>query len=74
MIKIPQLKMNIAAGYNATMDFYNDKLLLCVEVAHKILSNETVLERMANIERSTGNNFREACDKFFVGDCHVMTT
>lgn len=74
MTQLPQFKMNIASGYNATLDFYNEKLLLCVEVAHKILSSQTVLEKMQNIQHYARDNFREECEKFFVGDCHVMTT
>ncbi len=77
MEQLPQFKMSIASGYNATLDFYNNNLLLCVEVAHKILSSENALQRMQFIQersRGDGARFREDCERFFVGDCHVMTT
>ena len=74
MIEMPKYHLKIASGYKATMDRYGSKLLLCTEVAHKLLNFETVWEVMAKFLReSRPEEYKQRCFDHFVGQT-VMTS
>jgi aubergine len=70
---LPRYKLRIAAGYKASMDVYGNRLLLCTELAHKLIASDSVLEIIEKIYKD-GNpeNCKEKCDDQIVGQT-VMT-
>jgi aubergine-like protein len=65
--------IKIAAGYKTSIDIYGSKLLLCVELAHKLLNFDTVWNAMEKIyrQRSEGE-YKAHCVTTLVGNT-VMT-
>jgi hypothetical protein len=43
--------LKVAAGYRTAIDIYGDKLLLCSELAHKLINFDTVWQAMEKIYR-----------------------
>lgn len=65
---IDKCKLNIASGYKASIDIYGEKLLLCTEIAHKLMNTCTVLQRLDQIYQQVGaDNFRQAAIGELVG-------
>ena len=68
-----QYRLKIASGYNATMDRYGDHILLCTEVAFKLLNDKTVLESMNDIiNKCRENEYKQNCIESLVGQT-IMT-
>jgi hypothetical protein len=73
MQEMPKYHLKIASGYKASLDMYESKLLLCTELAHKLLNLETVWQKMEYIARQQSQeNFRQICLDEIVG-VTVMT-
>ena len=55
------------------MDRYGDRILLCTEVAFKLLNDQTVLESMNDIiNKCRENEYKQNCIESLVGQT-VMT-
>jgi aubergine-like protein len=66
--------LDLINGFATSISTYESKLLLCLELTHKILHKKTVYDKMTEINnQSRGNNFRETCVAEIVGKV-VMTT
>lgn len=51
-----------------TIGQFEEKVMLCADVSHKVLRNENVLEFMMNLYGSVDNSrFAETCEKELVG-------
>lgn len=55
---IPQHKLEVWPGYVTAVDEYEDGVMLCLDVSHRVLSQSTVLDLMRNVYRSDPNNFQ----------------
>ena len=65
--------LKVASGFKTAMDMYNNKLLLCTEVAHKLLNLNTVNEMMEKFMYDHGiEGYKQRCLDYFVG-LTVMT-
>ncbi|XP_043925727.1 piwi-like protein 1 [Protopterus annectens] len=61
-------KIMIWPGFVTSILQYETSILLCTDVSHKVLRNETALDFMHNLHQQTGDErFREACMKELVG-------
>ena len=65
--RLPQYKLNIASGYKASMDLYHGKLLLCTELAFKLLNSETVWDTMQRFYTNDHASYKETCFNHLVG-------
>ncbi|XP_077154559.1 piwi-like protein 4 isoform X1 [Ranitomeya variabilis] len=67
-INIPQHKLSLWKGFSTVVSFLEKQLTLSVDVSHKVLRNETVLESMIELfSRVPKERFTEVCEKEFVG-------
>nr|SIP62985.1 Piwi Like RNA-Mediated Gene Silencing 1 [Protopterus annectens] len=67
-ILIPNHRIMIWPGFVTSILQYETSILLCTDVSHKVLRNETALDFMHNLHQQTGDErFREACMKELVG-------
>lgn len=74
MHELNKYHLKIAAGYKASMDIYQDRILLCTELAHKLINLGTVWDEMENIFRSRGvEDGKGACFAKLVGST-IMTS
>jgi len=69
-IKIPQHYLELWPGYITTLRNYEDNLMLCVEVTHKVLRQETCLSILYNQQRERDS--RDRVGEALVGSI-VMT-
>ena len=73
MHDMQKYRLKIAAGYKASMDIYGSKLLLCTEIAHKLINLHTVWDEMERIFNESGyERSKPICLEKFVG-LTVMT-
>lgn len=73
LIDISQLNIKIASGYQASMGLYDKKILLCTELANKLLNSKSVYEVMQESFRHLGfEAAKEALTNQIVGQT-VMT-
>nr|XP_028581928.1 piwi-like protein 4 isoform X3 [Podarcis muralis] len=67
-VEIPQHKLTLWPGFAVTIGQFEEKVMLCADVSHKVLRNENVLEFMMNLYGSVDNSrFAETCEKELVG-------
>ncbi|KAK2837579.1 hypothetical protein Q5P01_014791 [Channa striata] len=67
-LNIPQHRLTIWPGYTTTILRYESSIMLCIDVSHKVLRSETVLDFMANLRQQCGNQrFADICAKELVG-------
>jgi hypothetical protein len=61
-------------GYKASIEIYKNKLLLCSEIAHKLINSQTVLEFINDTYNRLNNivRLKEECYTAIVGQT-VMT-
>ena len=43
-VDIERYRLRVAVGYKASMEIFGNKILLCTELAHKLMSMNTVLD------------------------------
>ncbi|XP_072372927.1 piwi-like protein 1 isoform X2 [Scyliorhinus torazame] len=67
-IMIPQHRIMVWPGYTTSILQYENSVMLCADVSHKILRSETVLDVMYQLYEQFGEHrFQEACSKELVG-------
>uniref|UniRef100_H2ZV85 Piwi like RNA-mediated gene silencing 4 n=1 Tax=Latimeria chalumnae TaxID=7897 RepID=H2ZV85_LATCH len=67
-IQIPQHKLTLWPGFITSIMQYESRLMLSVDVSHKVLRNETVLEFLSDLyDRSNRECFMETCEKELLG-------
>ncbi|KAJ3610165.1 hypothetical protein NHX12_022259 [Muraenolepis orangiensis] len=68
-LTIPQHRLTIWPGFSTTILQYESSIMLCVDVSHKVLRSETVLEFMANLRRQCRDPklFSDVCAKELIG-------
>ncbi|XP_013104346.2 protein argonaute-3 [Stomoxys calcitrans] len=64
---IPQQKLEVWPGYVTAVDEYEDGLMLCCDVSHRLLCQKTVLDVMVDIHRSNPSSFQETAKKSLLG-------
>lgn len=58
-VMIPQHKLEVWPGYVTAVDEYEDGVMLCLDVSHRVLCQSTVLDLMRNAYRSDAANFQK---------------
>ncbi|XP_039751696.1 piwi-like protein Siwi [Pararge aegeria] len=58
-IDIPEYKLQIWPGYKATINQYEDRLLMVTEIAHKVLRLDTVLQMLREYSTSKGGDYKK---------------
>ncbi|XP_030629502.1 piwi-like protein 1 isoform X2 [Chanos chanos] len=67
-LNIPQHRLTIWPGFVTNLLQYESSLMLCMDVSHKVLRSETVLDFMASLRHQYGDQrFPEVCTKELVG-------
>ena len=66
------LGLKVAAGFKTAIDLYGNRLLLCADTEHKVISGQSVLDLMSKIFNEHRTNAREQCIQQIVG-LTVMT-
>ncbi|XP_064424197.1 piwi-like protein 1 [Latimeria chalumnae] len=67
-ISVPNHRIMIWPGFTTSILQYENSILLCTDVSHKVLRSETVLDFMYSLYEQTGEQrFREACSKELIG-------
>ncbi|XP_070689583.1 piwi-like protein 1 [Pempheris klunzingeri] len=67
-LDVPQHKLTIWPGYATTILQYESSIMLCIDVSHKVLRSETVLDFMANLRQQCGSQrFPDICAKELIG-------
>ncbi|KAJ7320095.1 hypothetical protein JRQ81_019606 [Phrynocephalus forsythii] len=67
-VQIPQHKLTLWPGFAVSVGQFENKVMLCADVSHKVLRNESVLEFMTTLYDNVGRErFTEACEKELVG-------
>uniref|UniRef100_A0A8C5I3P2 Piwi domain-containing protein n=1 Tax=Gouania willdenowi TaxID=441366 RepID=A0A8C5I3P2_GOUWI len=72
-LNIPQHKLKIWPGYVTTILHYESSIMMCIDISHKVLRSNTVLDFMTNLRAQYGDHrFADMCTKELVG-CIVLT-
>uniref|UniRef100_UPI00358F629F piwi-like protein 1 n=1 Tax=Myxine glutinosa TaxID=7769 RepID=UPI00358F629F len=67
-ILVPHYRLMIWSGFATAILSYESSVMLCMDLSHKILRNDTVLDSMYNLYEQTSNEaFHDACLREFVG-------
>ncbi|XP_075424811.1 piwi-like protein 1 isoform X1 [Ascaphus truei] len=67
-INIPNHRLTIWAGYATSILQYEDSIMLSIDVSHKLLRSETVLDLMYSLHETVGEqSFQEACKHELLG-------
>ncbi|XP_068099765.1 piwi-like protein 1 [Hyperolius riggenbachi] len=67
-IDIRAHNLTVWPGFTTSILQYETNIMLCIDVSHKVLRSETVLDLMYNIHSKVGaRGFREICSKELVG-------
>ncbi|XP_060091172.1 piwi-like protein 4 [Heteronotia binoei] len=67
-IEIPQHKLTLWPGFAVSVGQFENRVMLCADVSHKVLRNENVLEFMTAIYNSVDlARFAETCEKELLG-------
>ncbi|KAL5278937.1 PIWIL2 family protein [Megaselia abdita] len=69
---IPQHKLEIWPGYVTAVDEYEDGLMLCCDVSHRVLCENTVYDILIEAYHSAGAQYQEQAKKAIIG-CIVIT-
>lgn len=73
-IHVSAHKMRIWPGYSTSILQYEEETMLCIDVAHKLIRSETVLNFLYELYRSVEKSrFYETASKKLLGET-VMTT
>ncbi|XP_078456722.1 piwi-like protein 1 [Lampetra fluviatilis] len=65
---IPQHRLHVWPGFVTSIMCYESDVMLCADVSHKVLRNESVLDFMYTLYEQIGErNFHDACQKELVG-------
>uniref|UniRef100_A0A8P4GKH9 Piwi like RNA-mediated silencing 1 n=1 Tax=Dicentrarchus labrax TaxID=13489 RepID=A0A8P4GKH9_DICLA len=67
-LNVPQHKLTIWPGYSTSILQYEQSIMMCTDVSHRVLRSETVLDFMGNLRQQCGSQrFPEICTKELVG-------
>ncbi|XP_010187806.1 PREDICTED: piwi-like protein 1 [Mesitornis unicolor] len=67
-INIPNHRLMIWPGFTSSILQYEESIMLCTDVSHKVLRSETVLDFMYSLYYQVGElRFRDACAKELIG-------
>ncbi|XP_009955581.1 PREDICTED: piwi-like protein 1, partial [Leptosomus discolor] len=67
-IIIPNHRLMIWPGFVSSILRYEEGIMLCTDVSHKVLRNETVLDFMYSLYHQVGEQrFKDACAKELIG-------
>ncbi|XP_063820686.1 piwi-like protein 1 isoform X3 [Pseudophryne corroboree] len=67
-IEIRNHNLTIWPGFTTSILQYETSIMLCIDVSHKVLRSETVLDVMYNLYSRVGpHNFHDACSKELIG-------
>ncbi|XP_061484783.1 piwi-like protein 4 isoform X2 [Rhineura floridana] len=67
-VEIPQHKLTLWPGFAMSVGQFENTVMLCADVSHKVLRNENVLEFMTSLYESVDKAcFAETCEKELVG-------
>lgn len=64
---IPQHKLEVWPGYVTAVDEYDDGVMLCLDVSHRVLCQTTVLELMTNAYNSSATTFKHNVSTALLG-------
>ncbi|XP_042316537.1 piwi-like protein 4 [Sceloporus undulatus] len=68
LVEIPQHKLTLWPGFATSVTQYENRVMLCADVSHKVLRSENVLEFMSNLYDNVDKaRFTEMCEKELVG-------
>lgn len=56
---IPQHKLEVWPGYVTGVDEYEDGVMLCLDVSHRVLCQQTALQELRDIHRQDAENFKK---------------
>jgi len=72
---VPNYNLDLINGFSTSIAVYENQLLLCAELTHKLLHKTTVYDKMAELHGKSRDltHFREQCVQDIVGRI-VMTT
>ncbi|XP_060712681.1 piwi-like protein 2 [Hemiscyllium ocellatum] len=71
-IVLPQYRLQIWPGYSASIRRTDGGLMLLVDVSHKVIRNDSVIDVMQAIYQKSSENFQDDCTKQLVGSI-IMT-
>uniref|UniRef100_G1KPG4 Piwi like RNA-mediated silencing 4 n=1 Tax=Anolis carolinensis TaxID=28377 RepID=G1KPG4_ANOCA len=67
-VEIPQHKLTLWPGFAVSVGQYENRVMVCADVSHKVLRNESVLEFMTSLYQNVDRaRFPEMCEKELVG-------
>ncbi|KAM6447890.1 piwi-like protein 4 isoform 2-T3 [Liasis olivaceus] len=66
-VEIPQHKLTLWPGFAVSVGQFENRVMLCTDVSHKVLHSENVLEFMTNLYNAERARFAEICEKELVG-------
>ncbi|XP_070605739.1 piwi-like protein 4 isoform X1 [Erythrolamprus reginae] len=67
-VEVPQHKLTLWPGFAVSVGHFENKVMLCADVSHKVLRSENVLEFMTDLyNNSERARFAENCEKELVG-------
>ncbi|TSO88073.1 Piwi-like protein 1 [Bagarius yarrelli] len=67
-LNIPQHRLTIWPGFVTNILQYESSIMLCLDVSHKVLRSETVLDFMGSLRQQYGDQrFMDVCTKELVG-------
>lgn len=64
---IPQHKLEVWPGYVTAVDKYENGIMLCLDVSHRVLCQNTVLDLMRNVHHSDADNFKQLAMNALIG-------
>ncbi|KAJ7410675.1 Piwi-like protein 1 [Willisornis vidua] len=67
-VSIPNHRLMVWPGFTSSILQYEDSIMLCADVSHKVLRGETVLDFMHSLYSQVGEErFRDTCAKELIG-------
>lgn len=74
-IQIPRYYLELITGVSLSIAIYQQKLLLCAQLTHKLLHNNTIYDMMSDIYRQCRNDheFKQAVTHEIVGRVVITT-
>ncbi|NXF07779.1 PIWL1 protein, partial [Smithornis capensis] len=67
-VSIPHHRLMVWPGFSCSILQYEESIMLCADVSHKILRSETALDLMHSLHSQVGEErFRDSCAKELIG-------
>ncbi|XP_064649960.1 piwi-like protein 1 [Lineus longissimus] len=67
-ISVEEHKMEVWPGFSTSICPYESKVMLCIDLSHKVLRKATVLDQMYDIRQRSRDRFKDECIKQIVGE------